>query len=52
MRCTGKPPVRPAFPMNKPGIDTDRLQRINTLLAEALALPEAERGAWLRALKA
>ena len=36
--------------MNSPGIDTDRLQRINTLLAEALALPEAERGAWLRAL--
>ncbi len=36
--------------MNSPGIDTDRLQRINTLLAAALALPEDERGAWLRAL--
>ena len=35
-----------------PGIDTDRLKRINTLLATALALPADERADWLRGLPA
>lgn len=33
-----------------PPHDTARLARLNSLLAQALALPEARRGAWLRAL--
>jgi eukaryotic-like serine/threonine-protein kinase len=33
-----------------PGNETDRLQRLNALLAAALALPEDQRQAWLRSL--
>jgi hypothetical protein len=32
--------------------DAERLKRVNALLEEALALPEAERDAWLQALPA
>ena len=36
----------------RPAPDTDRLRRVNALLEAALALPEAERDAWLATLPA
>jgi hypothetical protein len=34
----------------RPAPDTAHLQHLNTLLAQALELPETDREAWLRAL--